>query len=116
MTEYNDKSSQEIADNLARKAVRLKMNNEQHISAGFGMIAALGGVIILPIVLGLWAGIFLDNHYPINFSWRVSLTFCGFVWGMINAYFWVKIENEKIAAAEHELQNQIDKEMKNAGK
>ena len=116
MTEFDNKKAQEIADNLARKAVRLKVDSEQNISAGFGMIAALGGVIILPIVLGLWAGIFLDTHYPISFSWRVSLTFCGFVWGMINAYFWIKIENEKIAAAERELQSQIDKEMKNAGK
>lgn len=114
--EFKDKKAEEIADALARKAVRLKMRPEQNISAGFGMIAALGGVIIIPIVLGLWAGMFFDTHYPVSFSWRLSLTFCGFIWGMINAYFWIKIENEKIAATEHKLQAEIDKEMKNADK
>ena len=115
--DFKNEKAEELTEELARKAVRLKLDNSQNISAGFGLIAALGGVIIIPILLGLWAGIFLDEHYPVTFSWRLSLTFCGFAWCMVNAYFWVKTEHEKIAAAERELQGQIDKEMKkNAGK
>ena len=115
MSEFENKKAAEIIDDLARKAVRLKIHHRQDISAGFGLIAALGGVIIIPILIGIWAGTFLDEHYPVTFSWRLSLIFCGFVWGMVNAYFWIKIENEKIAAAERKLQNEIKKEMQKNG-
>jgi len=112
MVEFKDKNAEEITTHLARKAVMLQIKPEQRISAGFGQIAALGGVIIIPILLGIWGGTFLDEHYPVSFSWRLSLIFCGFVWGMVNAYFWIKIENEKIVASERRLKEQVDKEMK----
>lgn len=115
MTESENKNTKEITESLARKAVMLKLRKEQKINVGFGLIAALGGVIIVPIILGIWAGTFLDANYPVTFSWRLSLTFCGFVWGIINAYFWIKIENEKIDEAEKKLQSEIEKEMQKNG-
>lgn len=112
MAEFKDEKTEEIAEQLARKAVLRQIKPEQKISAGFGLIAALGGVIIIPILLGIWGGTFMDEHYPVSFSWKLSLIFCGFVWGMVNAYFWIKIENEKISASENLLQEKVNKEMK----
>lgn len=112
MAEFENKNAEELASDLARKAVMLKLKKEQQIHVSFGLIAALGGVIIIPILLGIWGGTFLDTHYPVSFSWRLSLIFCGFVWGMTNAYFWIKIEDKKIAESEKKLQEEINKEMK----
>ena len=110
--EFENKKAEVISSELARKAVMMKLKKEQNIGVSFGFVAALGGVIIVPILLGIWGGTFLDKHYPVHFSWRLSLIFCGFVWGMINAFFWIKIEEEKIAKAEKKLQSEIEKEMK----
>ncbi len=111
--EFENKNAEKITSELARKAVMLKLKKEQRINVSFGLIAALGGVIIIPILIGIWSGTFLDTHYTVRFSWRLSLIFCGFVWGMINAYYWIKIEEEKIAASEKKIQEEINKEIKN---
>lgn len=111
--EFKNENAEKITSELARKAVMLKLRKNRDVSIGFGLIAALGGVIIIPILLGIWGGTFLDAHYPVNFSWRLSLIFCGFIWGMVNAYFWIKAENEKIIDDDKKLQEKIDKEMKN---
>lgn len=110
--EFENKNAEKITSDLARKAVMMKLKKEQQLNVSFGLIAALGGVIIIPILLGIWGGTFLDTHYPVSFSWRLSLIFCGFIWGMINAYFWIKIEEEKIKHAETKLQEEINREMK----
>ena len=110
--EFENKKAEEISSELARKAVIMKLKKEQNIGVNFGFVAALGGVIIVPILLGIWGGTFLDKHYPVRFSWRLSLIFCGFVWGMINAYYWIKLEETKTAESEQKLQAAIDQEMK----
>ena len=112
MAEFENNNADKITSDLARKAVVMKLKKEQQINISFGFIATLGGVIVIPILLGIWGGTFLDTHYPVSFSWKLSLIFCGFVWGIVNAYFWIKIENEKIALLDKKLQEEINKEMK----
>lgn len=111
MAEFDENNEKVMRENLVRKAVMLKMRRNQHWSGNFGLITALGGVIILPIVIGILTGTYLDNHFPITFSWKLSLIFCGFVWGMANAYFWIKTEIAKSEAVKKEFNDKIDKEM-----
>lgn len=94
--DFDDTAEKEIHDTLLYKAQQLKVRRQQRWIADFGMIASLGGVIIVPILLGVFGGGWLDVHFPVDFSWRLSLLFLGFVWGLINAYYWLKIEDEKI--------------------
>ena len=93
MADVNDKKLEET---LVRKAEMMQQRGNRTWRANFGMIASLGGVIIVPILLGLWSGSYLDEMLPQRFSWRLSLLFVGFAWGFFNAYCWIKIENEKI--------------------
>lgn len=95
MTEFKN-HEQDINEMLLHKAELLKLRSERHWSSNFGMIASLGGVIITPLLLGILGGGWLDEHYPEHFSWRLSGLFLGFLWGGINAYFWITIENKKI--------------------
>ena len=96
MVEFEKNRDNEVRDELIYKAELLKKRPYRRWSTHFGMIASLGGVIILPILLGLWCGGYLDEVLPQRFSWRLSMLFIGFVWGMFNAYMWLKIENKKI--------------------
>lgn len=83
---------------LEHKAEQLAHRPFRRWHSNFGMIASLGGVIIMPILIGLFGGGYLDEVYPQHFSWRLSGLFLGFLWGLINAYFWIKIEDRKIAS------------------
>lgn len=95
MADYNA-PEKDINQTLIDKAELLKARDNRHWSSNFGMIASLGGVIIVPLLLGISGGGWLDEHYPERFSWRLSGIFLGFLWGLINAYFWIALENKKI--------------------
>lgn len=96
MVEFEEVQDSQVRDELIRKAELIKRRPYRRWHTHFGMIASLGGVIIVPILLGLWLGGYLDETLPQRFSWRLSLLFVGFVWGAFNAYMWVSIENRKI--------------------
>ena len=89
-----------VCDNLVYKAEQIKHRPYRNWSSEFGMIASLGGVIIIPILLGIWCGGYLDEILPQRFSWRLSLLFVGAVWGAFNAYWWFRIEEDKIKQLE----------------
>ncbi len=97
MAPINDLHDEKIRDQLQHKAELIKRRNERRWTANFGMIASLGGVIIAPILLGLVGGGYLDEVAPQRFSWRLSGLFLGFLWGLLNAYFWIRLEDSKIA-------------------
>ncbi len=95
MEEYS-RHEEKINEVLMQKAELMQHRSERKWSSNFGMIASLGGVIITPIILGIIAGGWLDEHYPQHFSWQLSCLFVGFLWGIINAYLWIEVENKKI--------------------
>ena len=96
MVKYESVEDKAISDELVRKAKVLKKRPLHLLNVNFAMVAALGGVIIMPLVLAIWLGSYLDEVYPQRFSWIVSLLFVGFCWGGFNAYWWLKTENDKI--------------------
>lgn len=100
MPDFEKFSQKEVCDNLIYKAEKIKQRPYRRWSSDFGMIASLGGVIIIPILLGIWGGGLLDECLPQRFSWRLSLLFVGCVWGAFNAYWWFKIEEAKIKRLE----------------
>lgn len=111
--DFDDTAEKEIRNALVRKAQQLKMRRRQRWNADFGMIASLGGVIIVPILLGVFGGGWLDKHFPLDFSWRLSLLFLGLLWGFVNGYYWLKIENAKIEHSEQRAKQELQKDEKN---
>lgn len=92
-----------ICDRLVHKAELIRRRPfRKFYYGGYGMTAALGGVIIMPILIGIWCGGYLDEHFPQDFSWRLTLLFAGFAWGIFNAYHWLKIQEDKIERLEKE--------------
>ena len=110
MSDFETPHDKKIRDNLICKAEQIKRRPYRKWNTQFGMIASLGGVIIIPILLGIWSGGWLDEHLPQRFSWRLSLLFVGFVWGAFNAYWWLKIEEAKIKKLEdYDIKQQGEK-------
>ena len=110
MADYDEIAEAKIQKTLERKARLLAIRKKQRWRSDFGMVASLGGVIIVPILLGIWIGGKLEELYPVEFSWRLTMLFLGFWWGGINAYFWIKIENDKIKKNEQFIETEIKKD------
>lgn len=114
MVKYEPLEDKKIKKKLVRKAEILKRRPLRLLNVNFGMIAALSGVMIMPLVLAIWLGRYLDDVWPQRFSWLLSLLFLGFAWGIVNAYFWLKNENEKIERLE-KLEQTTDNQNEETG-
>lgn len=94
----NDKQVQEV---LIQKARQLSIRNRRDLYVSVGMIGILGFVFLLPIIVGIFFGGWLDKVMPVSrISWRLLFMFIGFVLGCLDAYLWVRIEGiEKVDAS-----------------
>jgi len=54
-------------------------------------LGTLGIMFILPIIIGAYVGVWLDNKLMgFSFSWTVSLIFIGIFVGALNVYLFIK--------------------------
>ena len=54
-------------------------------------LGTLGVIFILPVIIGAYTGVWLDNKLKgFSFSWTISLIFLGVVIGAVNVYLFVK--------------------------
>ncbi len=54
-------------------------------------LGTVGIMFILPVIIGAYVGVWLDNKYKgFSFSWTISLIFLGIAIGVINVYRFMK--------------------------
>ena len=107
MAEFDKTEDKKVQDVLIKKAELMKTRNNRSFYANFGMVAALGVIMMSPLVAGILLGNWLDKNVAMKgFSWRLNLMVVGFFVGLYYAYRWIKYEGiEKIDEAyrkEHE--------------
>lgn len=56
----------------------------------------VGWSIATPTLIGVAAGIWVDNHWPGPFSWTLMLMVGGLLLGCWNAWYWVSVEQRAI--------------------
>lgn len=59
-------------------------------------MGVVGWSVAVPVLLGILAGIWLDEHFPMPFSWVLTGLFVGVFIGSFNAWMWISNEREKI--------------------
>lgn len=79
---------------VERKAVRhLQAQRESHsVWFGLGMFGLIGWSIAVPTLAGIALGVWLDEEWPSEVSWTLTLLFVGLVLGCFNAWRWIKQE------------------------
>jgi len=65
------------------------------IMFGLGVFGIIGWSVSVPILLGIFIGIYLDKNFQMNFSWTLTLLFAGVVVGCLNAWYWIKQKSEE---------------------
>jgi ATP synthase protein I len=88
-----------LEERLQRKAERKKRARKRKghsLWYGLGMLGLMGWAVGLPTLLGLALGLWLDANYPGPYSWTLTMLIAGLVLGCLNAWYWVKREQETI--------------------
>lgn len=83
-----------------RTKVERKLRTQHHVDRtiwfGIGMMGTIGLSIAVPTLLGAVFGIWLDKHYPANFSWTLTMLTIGLFIGCLNAWYWMDKEHKQI--------------------
>lgn len=86
----------EMLERVAHKAERrLKARGERRRSIwfGLGMFGLVGWAVAVPTLLGIALGLWLDEQWPSEISWTLTMLGVGVALGCLNAWFWVKRES-----------------------
>lgn len=81
---------------IARKEARKLLARQQKKSVwfGLGMFGLVGWSVVIPTLLGLAVGIWLDNRGDSDISWTLTFFFTGLILGCFNAWKWVNKEGQ----------------------
>jgi ATP synthase protein I len=97
----NEKKEPSAEEKMLRKVesdARLKIRargKEDTVVFGLGMFGIVGWSIVVPTVMGIALGVYLDGRVDSGFSWTLTLLFTGVIVGCINAWYWVKQKSER---------------------
>lgn len=80
---------------IARKAQRMeesRRRRRESVWYGLGMFGLVGWSVAVPIVAGTALGIWIDQRWPGEVSWTLTLLIAGAGLGAFNAWYWVQRE------------------------
>jgi ATP synthase protein I len=89
--EYRSKLAPKIQSKEARK-LRARRSGRHHPLQAVGLFGMVGWSVMLPTLMALALGLWIDRTWPSRFSWTLMLLLVGIVLGCYNA--WVVIQKE----------------------
>lgn len=95
--DLDDREAAGLAEMVGRDAARKeRARNERRygIWFGLGMMGLVGWAIAVPTLIGIALGVWLDESWPQQFSWTISLLFIGVALGALNAWWWLRREGQ----------------------
>ncbi len=87
--------SHEVDSKVTRK-LRAQRHRTPGVWFGLGMMGLIGWSVAIPTLLGAVAGLWLDLHYPQNYSWTLALLVAGLMLGCWNAWHWIAKEEKEM--------------------
>jgi ATP synthase protein I len=74
---------------------KLKAQKEpKNVWFGLGLFGMVGWSVIIPILIGIAIGVWIDKNFPSPYSWTLMLMFVGVVLGCLNAWYWITKESK----------------------
>jgi ATP synthase protein I len=85
------KFEQQVSEKATRK-VQARQEGDRSIWAGLGLFGMVGWSVMVPMLLGIALGIWIDKRFPSSYSWTLMLLFVGLVLGCWSAWYWMQRE------------------------
>ena len=96
MADHRQKEKPEVTAEMkksvaSKEALRIKASREkdQSLLLGLSIFGIVGWSVVIPTLIGIAAGIWIDSRWPSRFSWTLMLLFGGLICGCLNAWYWV---------------------------
>ncbi len=74
------------------RSARWQREGERSIGQNLAMIGTLGWMVVVPTLLGVFAGRWLDRHFNSGVFWSLGLLVAGLAFGC--ALAWKRIQSE----------------------
>jgi len=78
-----------------QRKLRARRKPGESIYFWLGMFGMVGWSVAVPTLLAILAGVWLDRHWPVHFSWTLTLLVVGVGLGCWNAWYWVQRAQRK---------------------
>ncbi len=85
---------QEVAAKQQRK-IKARQEGEQPAWFGLGMFGLVGWSVVVPTLIGVGIGLWIDARWPSRFSWTLMLLVFGVTVGCLNAWWWIERESRE---------------------
>jgi ATP synthase protein I len=94
-----DKWQADVTGKEIRK-IRARREKRRSIWFGLGTFGMVGWSVVIPTLIGLFIGIWIDNTWPGRYSWTLMLFMGGLAFGLYNAWRWIQFESGLIDGKE----------------
>lgn len=88
-----------------RRKLRARRHEREGLWFGIAYFGLIGWSVVLPTLLGVALGVWLDRRHPWHFSWTLVLLGVGIAVGCLNAWHWVSREHRAIRDQDEENGN-----------
>ncbi len=79
-----------------QQKLKAQQESVRTVWSGLAMFGMIGWSVVVPTLIGVALGRWLDQAYPMDFSWTLILLEAGLILGCINAWHWIAAEEKKI--------------------
>ncbi len=97
-----NRNRQRLFQELARKVgskearkIRARGEKGEDVWLWLGMFGLVGWSVAAPTVIGIALGIWIDKNWPSQISWTLTLLAAGLALGCLNAWYWIKSEQQR---------------------
>jgi ATP synthase protein I len=89
---------QELQRELQARSARKRQaraEGDRSALTGLALFGMVGWAVVVPMLLGLALGLWIDRHLPSRFSWTLMLLVLGTALGCLNAWHWIRREQNR---------------------
>lgn len=94
-TEYRRRFAEEVARKQTRRA-KGRRQRKHAAWYGLGVFGIVGWSVMIPFLICLAIGIYIDATWRSRISWTLILLVLGVILGALNAWYWVTKERRII--------------------
>ena len=84
----------EVSGKAERKA-RARAERERGVWFWLGMMGLVGWSVMIPTLIGVFIGTWLDRAQPGRVSWTITFLLIGVTVGCLQAWYWVRRESRR---------------------
>ncbi len=85
-----------------KRKIKARERKNRTIWMGLGLFGVIGWSVMIPTIIGIIVGLWMDQKWPGQISWTLMLLFTGIILGCLNAWYWVQKERKIIEREQKE--------------